>query len=496
MDAIADSSFLSRVIGKTITITLTYGTFQGVLMHVDPSRTILISKVKDLGTGRTLPGAKLFFGHDIVNVELQSKAEGASEQVFEGQATGERENISSEENFAEARKPDAEHRETRAPTCQKSCTVSLQAIKRAVDEEEVEFTVINQFQPMFGPAIRHIRSQTVLGLAAAGLNLCRHGKLCWLQVATKSRVYLFDILVLGPKVFKNGLQMVLDDNSVLKVIHDCRWLADCLSHQYGTVLSNVFDTQVADVFLFSMDTGGFLPNRTSTLDECLKRHLNMLPSRVSFLTHRQKLVKEDPRVWFARPMPPPLLKVLVLEVVHLLPLRLAMLDGMLADFTSLVDGYLNAYRKGTADALGSTEFACSELPVELQQLRVLQSVRRERAMAEFKVNEKGFLSRPGDTQETREADQSEESPRRRAEPDALSMQDAASGGFCNLPFWALKKPPQCPEIGTPYLSGVSEDLGLLLTPRPEQKPVLPFPSPMGLRMTAPQLLAKTFHKAT
>ncbi|KAM3936745.1 piRNA biogenesis protein EXD1-like, partial [Leptodactylus fuscus] len=60
-------------------------------------------------------------------------------------------------------------------------------------------------------------------------------------------------------------------------------------HQYGVILNNVFDTQVADVYLFSMATIGILHSHTSTL--------------------------------------------LSLEVVHLFSLRLVMLDAMLTDYT-------------------------------------------------------------------------------------------------------------------------------------------------------------------
>lgn len=38
-----------------------------------------------------------------------------------------------------------------------------------------------------------------------------------LQVATNSRVYLFDIFLLGSRAFNNGLQMVLEDKRILKV---------------------------------------------------------------------------------------------------------------------------------------------------------------------------------------------------------------------------------------------------------------------------------------
>ena len=38
-----------------------------------------------------------------------------------------------------------------------------------------------------------------------------------LQVATNSRVYLFDIFLLGSRAFNNGLQMILEDKRILKV---------------------------------------------------------------------------------------------------------------------------------------------------------------------------------------------------------------------------------------------------------------------------------------
>ncbi|KAI4540396.1 hypothetical protein MG293_009437 [Ovis ammon polii] len=191
----------------------------------------------------------------------------------------------------------------------------------------------------------HIKKQSVLSVAAEGANVCRHGKLCWLQVATNSRVYLFDIFLLGSRAFNNGLQMVLEDKRILKVIHDCRWLSDCLSHQYGILLNNVFDTQ------------------------------------------------KNPELWFTRPLSPSLLKILALEATYLLPLRLVLLDEMMSDLTTLVDGYLNTYREGSADRLGGMEPTCMELPEELLQLQDFQKQRRERAAKEYRVNAQGLLIR-------------------------------------------------------------------------------------------------------
>uniref|UniRef100_A0A2K6T9F7 Exonuclease 3'-5' domain containing 1 n=1 Tax=Saimiri boliviensis boliviensis TaxID=39432 RepID=A0A2K6T9F7_SAIBB len=213
------------------------------------------------------------------------------------------------------------------------------------EEEEVTYTVIDQFQQKFGAAMLHIKKQSVLSVAAEGVNVCRHGKLCWLQVATNCRVYLFDIFLLGSRAFNNGLQMILEDKRILKVIHDCRWLSDCLSHQYGILLNNVFDTQ------------------------------------------------ENPEVWFIRPVSPSLLKILALEAAYLLPLRWALLDEMMSDLTTLVDGYLNTYRGGSADRLGGTEPTCMELPDELLQLKDFQKQRREKAAREYRVNAQGLLIR-------------------------------------------------------------------------------------------------------
>lgn len=52
-----------------------------------------------------------------------------------------------------------------------------------------------------------------------------------------------------------------------------------------------FMPQVADVLQFSMETGGFLPNCISSLQESLIRHLKVAPKYLSFLEERQKLIQ-------------------------------------------------------------------------------------------------------------------------------------------------------------------------------------------------------------
>ncbi|XP_069317468.1 piRNA biogenesis protein EXD1 isoform X1 [Eulemur rufifrons] len=390
MDLSSDYHFLNQILWRRVKLTLVCGVFEGVLQHVDPNKIVVLKKVKNVQTGRSVPGVKMFFGHEIVNVELLDEVEQGAAREKASSVSLNTERIRMDKmkdenlNVCEPTSPDPE-----APT-----TSLLNDLKYSPsEEEEVTYTVIDQFQQKFGAAMFHIKKQSVLSVAAEGANVCRHGKLCWLQVATNSRVYLFDIFLLGSRAFNNGLQMVLEDKRILKVIHDCRWLSDCLSHQYGIVLNNVFDTQVADVLQFSMETGGFLPNCISTLQESLIRHLKVAPKYLSFLEERQKLIQENPEVWFTRPLLPSLLKILALEATYLLPLRLVLMDEMMSDLTTLVDGYLNTYREGSADRLGGIEPTCMELPEELLQLKDFQKQRRERAVKEYRVNARGLLIR-------------------------------------------------------------------------------------------------------
>lgn len=391
-----DPTFLSRVLGQCIKITLKCGSFQGVLQHVDPSRAILLSKVKDLDCGLNLPGVKLFFGSEIENVEIVTEGEEASlVDTSDVQSTngGASPLETSEKNNNNL----TTQNEGLGCSSREHPNTSWNILKHDIagHEEEVEYTVIDQFQQKFGHAIRHLKSQNVIGVDAEGVNLCRHGKLCWLPVATRSTVYLFDIFVLGARAFTNGLQMVFEDKGILKVIHDCRWLSDCLSHQYGTVLTNVFDTQVADVFTFSVQTGGFLPDCVSTLRDSLVRHLGMSHSQTNFFEcYRQQHIQDEQDIWFVRPTPPRLLKVLALKALYLLPLRSVLMDEMMSDYTSLVDTYLNTYRDGEPNQLPTTAFSCMKLPEQLRHLSVWQKLRKEKASEEFQINAEGLLTRP------------------------------------------------------------------------------------------------------
>ncbi|XP_036301448.1 piRNA biogenesis protein EXD1 isoform X2 [Pipistrellus kuhlii] len=327
MDPSSDYHYLNQILWRRVKLTLVCGIFEGVLQHVDPNKIVILKKVKNVETGRSVPGVKMFFGHEIVNVELL-------DEVEQGTVGEKASSVSlNTERTSLGKMKDEDLNVCEPPPAPEAPTPSLLSDLKysPSEEEEVTYTVIDQFQQKFGAAMLHIKKQSVLSVTAEGANVCRHGKLCWLQVA--------------------------------------------------------------DVLQFSVETGGFLPNCISTLQESLIRHLKVAPKYLSFLEEKQKLIQENTEVWFTRPLSPSLLKILALEATYLLPLRTVLLDEMMSDLTTLVDGYLNTYREGSADWLGGMEPTCMELPEELLQLRDFQKQRREKAAKEYRMNAQGLLIR-------------------------------------------------------------------------------------------------------
>jgi len=86
----------------------------------------------------------------------------------------------------------------------------------------------------------------VIAVDCEGVNLSKDGKLCLIQVATPKKVYLFDILKGGDRLFfDRGLRYLLESNKVVKVMHDCRKDSEALYFQYDVSLRGVWDSQIA-----------------------------------------------------------------------------------------------------------------------------------------------------------------------------------------------------------------------------------------------------------
>jgi len=67
-----------------------------------------------------------------------------------------------------------------------------------------------------------------------------------IQIATPKKVYLFDVLKGGRRLFcDNGLKSLLESPQVIKIVHDCRRDNEAFFYQFGIKMNGVWDSQVA-----------------------------------------------------------------------------------------------------------------------------------------------------------------------------------------------------------------------------------------------------------
>ncbi|XP_067947528.1 piRNA biogenesis protein EXD1-like [Watersipora subatra] len=82
-------------------------------------------------------------------------------------------------------------------------------------------------------AIEDLKEYSTLSVDCEGVDLGRDGELCLLQVATPSKVYLFDIVALKGTAFSAGLKDILENSTITKLFYDCREDCNALKHQYN-----------------------------------------------------------------------------------------------------------------------------------------------------------------------------------------------------------------------------------------------------------------------
>ncbi|XP_056446135.1 piRNA biogenesis protein EXD1 [Gadus chalcogrammus] len=455
---------------KRVKLTLKTACYFGIVQRINSNKSVTLTDVVDVKDGRKFPGVKLFFGHEIVNVEFCGETNGINGEIFIPESEG----ILNVEEFQPYKKNII-------------CDNDDDA-----DDEYVNFQVIDEFNEKFGPAVMHIKKQHVIGVAADGVESFQHGRLCWLQIATKNRVYLFDILLLGAQAFKNGLSMILQSQRMLKVVHDCRGVASSLLAQFGVKLTNVFDTQVADVMCFLSDTGGYLPDRVSTLQEVVSTYLKVPSSGLSSLRMKTMLSKEEREMWYARPCPLPLLKVMALGVIHLQPLRLVLLDAMMTEYLDRVDSYLSNSLTEPGAVGHITMSNVLELPRELRELEHLRKDRKRHALDHLYLNQHGLLDRfnPRANHPPEATPQSKTPPI--TTPQTLPI---AKSPYQTPPITTPQIPPittppyQSPPISQPQTTPTTTPQTLPITTPPYRTP--PTTTPQTLPITTPRTLPKT-----
>ncbi|XP_012942269.1 uncharacterized protein LOC101855815 [Aplysia californica] len=96
-------------------------------------------------------------------------------------------------------------------------------------------------------------------------------------------------------------------------MHGCPSSVGELSRQHGVKVNNVFDTQAA--FSVILETEGLPPRKAVLNSLCEKTAIAQFTPSAAF----QKLLRDDPNVWFRRPLDNDMIQTLVSEVIPLVP---------------------------------------------------------------------------------------------------------------------------------------------------------------------------------
>lgn len=92
--------------------------------------------------------------------------------------------------------------------------------------------------------------QVVISFDCEGINLGVKGQLTLVEIGTtRGEAFIFDVLTCPEMVQDGGLKLLLENENVIKVIHDCRNDSVNLNKQFGILMRNVFDTQSAHAVL-------------------------------------------------------------------------------------------------------------------------------------------------------------------------------------------------------------------------------------------------------
>ncbi|XP_064920671.1 piRNA biogenesis protein EXD1 isoform X4 [Columba livia] len=362
-----NSERFASLVGRTVRVTLKCGVFQGVLQHVNRDRSLLLRTVKNLETGRSTRGVKMFFDHEIVNVELL-------DELDSGKGTA---------LLSEFNKPHGDIITVRPPKnndphcaythLQKEETSFIQGYPKEIITCLTGARAHSRIYPEANHSLRRRCTSAVEGNKQADLEPADCGP--WSSPCISLESLFRDT---------NSLKYSLSEKKKGETVEYI--VVDCLQQKFGPA--------VADALQFSMATGGFLPHRVCTLHECLVQHLKIPSKWGAIMKCTQQMASENPDMWFLRPFPASLLEALALKAMLLLLLHSSLMDSLMSDLTAVVHDYLNVYRTGSRDHLGSTKPICMELPEELRQLADIQKLRREKAIKEYRMNEDGLLIRP------------------------------------------------------------------------------------------------------
>ncbi|XP_055820470.1 uncharacterized protein LOC129889261 isoform X2 [Solanum dulcamara] len=159
-------------------------------------------------------------------------------------------------------------------------------------------------------------TQLVIGFDCEGVDLCRHGTLCIMQLAFPDAIYLVDAVQGGETVIQ-ACKPALESNYITKVIHDCKRDSEALYFQFGIKLHNVVDTQIAYALINEQEGHARVP------DDYISFVGLLADPRYCGVSYDEKeevrvLLRQDPKYWTYRPLSEQMIRAAADDVRFLL----------------------------------------------------------------------------------------------------------------------------------------------------------------------------------
>lgn len=168
--------------------------------------------------------------------------------------------------------------------------------------------------------------QLVIGFDCEGVDLCRHGTLCIMQLAFPDAIYLVDAIQGGEMLVK-ACKPALESSHIAKVIHDCKRDSEALYFQFGIKLHNVIDTQIAYSLIQEQE------GRTSVRDDYISFVGLLADPRYCGVSYIEKeevrvLLRQDPMFWMHRPLSEMMIRAAADDVRFLLHIHYKMMEKL------------------------------------------------------------------------------------------------------------------------------------------------------------------------
>ncbi|XP_073134121.1 uncharacterized protein [Henckelia pumila] len=168
--------------------------------------------------------------------------------------------------------------------------------------------------------------QLVIGFDCEGVDLCRHGTLCIMQLAFSDAIYLVDAIE-GGETLVNACKPALESSYVTKVIHDCKRDSEALFFQFGIKLNNVVDTQIAYSLIKEQEEQKRVPDDYISFVGLLAD-----PSYCGISYDEKEevrvLLRQDPNFWTYRPLSEQMVRAAADDVRFLLLIYHKMLEKL------------------------------------------------------------------------------------------------------------------------------------------------------------------------